>query len=319
MKRRLYPFLVLGLLSAGAGALPPFSEGVRPIELREQYPQFESRLAKALLQVHQRHPGAAAGVLRHWIEDLGDEPRQALQQVHSDILARYPDFDRKVAERLSQRRQELGSVATRFPRLRTWILERLSREQRPPSVRVVLQQAHPGLVLKVALTASRWVDQNAPDLPQRFRQRPEGQKPLAFMTQEYPGVGIQLLRHLADQHGPELRQAAVTLLKSREDWAVQHPERAQQWFDALQKDYPELLGFLGQRRADHLSQRKTWVEENFPELRSIVHDSLQKHHPDLLKKARASMEKHFPGLRGELQQALESELPGIRKKLWPQG
>ena len=319
MKRRLYPFLVLAMLSAGASAVPPFSPGVRPIELREQYPQFESRLVQALLQVQQRHPGAAAGVLRHWIEDLGDEPGRALQQVHADILARYPDFDRKVAERLGQRRQQLGSVASRFPGLRSWVLQRLSQEQRPPSLRALLQQQHPGLMLKVALTASRWVDQNAPDLPQRLRQRPEGEKPLQFLTREYPGVGVGLMRHVADQHGPELRQAAISLLKSREDWARQHPQRAQQWFEALQQDYPELLSAMGQRRAANLIERKTWIQEHFPELPSIIQASLSKHHPDLLSKARASVEKHYPGLRQELQQALESELPGIRQKLWPQG
>lgn len=319
MKRRLYPFLVLGLLSAGAGALPPFSEGVRPIELRQQYPQFEIRLGRALLQVQQRHPGVAAGVLRHWMEDLGDEPRLALQQVHADILARYPDFDRKLAERLGQRREEAGTLAARFPGLRSWLLQRLSQEQRPPSIRAVLQREHPGLLLKVALTASRWADEHAPDLPRRFRQRPAGVRPLEFMAREYPGVGGQLLRHLAEQHGAELRQAAISLLESREQWAQQHPERASAWFEALQKDYPELLGALGERRAVRLGERRNWVEEHFPELPAIVRASLDKHHPQLAQRARASVEKHYPGLREELQQALESELPGIRQKLWPEG
>lgn len=319
MKRRLYPFLVLGLLSAGAGALPPFSEGVRPIELRQQYPQFETRLGRALLQVQQRHPGVAAGVLRHWLEDLGDEPRLALQQVHADILAHYPDFDRKLAERLGQRREEAGALAARFPGLRSWVLERLSQEQRPLSVRTFLQREHPGLMLKVALTASLWADEHAPDLPRRFRQRSAGEKPLAFLAREYPDLGAQLLRYLAEQHGHELRQAAIGLLQSREQWARQHPERATAWFEALQKDYPELLGALGEQRAARLDQRQNWIQENFPELPSIARASLQKHHPDLLQRARASVEKHYPGLRQELQQALESELPGIRQKLWPQG
>lgn len=290
-----------GLLLALVGGLQarPFW-GEDWASKRQQTPHFESRVMRAMVVVQKAHPGVGAGVARHLLEDLGDEPLQALLDVHADVLARYPDFDQQMGQWLQEGRQKRLALGQRFPGLRSFILERLAARKGT----LAPGSQHPGLLANVALTASRFVDEHCPDFPERWQKRPNGQGMLAFWLLNYPEQLPSLIQTVQQAHGSQLRQAALELLARREEQMKQNPELFAQNTQAFLEKFPG----LAEGRGEILMQRRQALLAKYPELPQLVRDSLQKRHPDLIQKGRDCVDQHYPGLREEWRSALAAQL-----------
>lgn len=266
-------------------------------------PQFDSQVGRVLLSVAAKNPGLAPGLARHLLEDLGEEPLQALLDVHADLQARYPGFDKELAGLLEQGRQHRQQFRQRHPGLRSWFLGRLQQMPEPaPRPAVYLSQHHPKLLVGLALSASRLVDEKYPELPKRWSER-KGQQGLpAFVLENYPDFFSQLVRSLSAEQRQEIRQAASGYLKEREEWARRQPAgRMQEGYEELLTRFPGIAESWGEARTQAFQARR----DKFPELRQVVSDSLRRKHPQLLEKARQSVDKHYPELRNQLRQAFE--------------
>lgn len=299
MKRRWMMWAALALLALGSAQAVPGPDQTTGAAR----PAVNEKTARALLKIQRENPGAGAGVLRHLLSDLGEEPVQALLDVHADILARYPDFDRELAQWLTESRQGRQHFRQRFPGLRSFVLERLAQlKDAPPRPGMFLRSKHRSLMLSLALTASRLVDEKYPELPERWHQRPTGVGPAAFLLEHYPQLVPELIERVTPEQRAALRQALVDFLTEREAWAKrQPPERLEQGFDQLLSRFPGIVDGWGQERA---SRRKALLEK-FPDLREVALESLGRRHPDLLLRAAASVDKHYPGLRGQVREALQ--------------
>jgi hypothetical protein len=265
-------------------------------------PQKLNKVGQVLVKVADQHPGLAPGLTRHLLEDLGDEPLQALLDVHADLRAHYPNFDKDLAGLLEHNRQDREQLGQRFPRLRSWFLGRLhSLPEQPPRPRAYLAQHHSGLMIGLALKASQLVDEKYPELPARWREQRGKQGLAAFVLENCPEFPEQWLRSLSPEQRQEMRQAALGFLKEREAWAQRQPAgRFQKGYQELLTQFPGLVESRQQARADRLQAR----QDKFPGLRQVVLDSLRQKHPQLLEKARQSVDKHYPELRQEFQEAL---------------
>jgi len=299
VKRRWMIWAALALLALGsAQALPG------PDQPANQHrPALNEQKAQALLKIHQQNPGVGAGVLRHLLTDLGEEPVQALIDVHADIVAHYPNFDAELAEWLGDSRQSGQRFRQRFPGLRSFVLERWAQIQDPPPrPGMLLRSKHRSLMLGLALTASHLVDEKYPDLPERWHQRPQGMGPAAFLLANYPQFVPDLVAKVKPEQRAELRQAMIDALTEHEAWARrQPPGRLQEGFEALVTRFPGMVDGWGQERA----QRRHQLMEKFPELRQVALESLGRRHPDLLRRAAASVDQHYPGLRGQVREVMQ--------------
>lgn len=277
-------------------------------EPRPQSPIFEpqarqSGLARAAFKVQQRHPGVLAGIVRHWMTDLEGEPLQAWLDVHQAVLQRYPDLPARFALWMAEERRLHAPPRERVAGLRTWLLE---RKPERPEVREVLFR-HRKTLRQSLLSLSRWVDRDYPELPAQIRQRAEGQTMFQVLAQEAPGFGAKAVVVLRTQHGPELRALAVDLLEAWEKSAQQRP--APNWA-AFTQAFPDLPR---QSSEFHLARLERWrlrIQQNYPELPSIVRQTMEEKHPELRARALESVEKHYPGLVMEWKQAVQQELPG---------
>jgi hypothetical protein len=286
--------LALGSAQAVAG----------PDQPANQYrPAMNEQKAQALLKIHQQNPGLGAGVLRHLLADLGDEPVQALIDVHTDIVAHYPNFDAELADWLIQTRQSGQRFRQRFPGLRSFVLERWAQIQDPPPrPGMLLRSRHRSLMLGLALTASHLVDAKYADLPERWHQRPRGMGPAAFLLASYPQFVPDLVAQIKPEQRAELRQALINALTEHESWARrQPPGRLQEGFEALITRFPGIVDGWGQERA----QSRQLLLEKFPELRQVAMESLGRRHPDLLRRTSASVDQHYPGLRGQIREVMQ--------------
>lgn len=274
-------------------------------ELRQRTPQFESKAGRALLSVAAQNPGLAPGLARHLLEDLGDEPLQALVDVHGDLRARYPGFDKELAGLLEEGRQQRQQFRRRHPGLRSWFLERLQeRPEQAPRPAAYVSRHHHKLLIGLALNASRLVDDRYPDLPERWSKQRGRQGFPSFMLENYPDFFSQFVRSLSPEQRQEIRQAALGYLKEREDWARRQPAGGmQEGFEALLTRFPGIAESWGEARAQAFQARR----QKFPELRQVVTESLRAKHPELLEKARQSVDKHYPELRQQLRQAFQRE------------
>ena len=298
--------LGIGLTVACLGLARAFPGPEKVWELRQRTPNFETKVGRALVSVAAKNPGLAPGLARHLLEDLGDEPLQALMDAHADLKARYPDFDKQLAAMLEQGRQGRQQVRKRYPRLRTWFLGRLQAlPEQPPRPLAYVSQHHSGLMLSLALSASRLVDEKYPDLPNRWSERKGHQGLASFMLENSPDFFSQLVRSLSDEQRREVRQAALGYLKEREDWARrQPPGRLQEGYDDLLSQFPGIAESWGETRASIFKARL----EKFPEMRQVVLESLGSKHPQLIEKARQSVDKHYPELRIQVREAFRREL-----------
>jgi|JI10StandDraft_1071094.scaffolds.fasta_scaffold260838_3 hypothetical protein len=272
-------------------------------ELRQRTPNFETKVGRALLSVGAKNPGLAPGLARHLLEDLGDEPLDALLDVHADLQGRYPGFDKELASLLEQGRQSRQQFRQRYPRLRSWFLGRLqAMPEQPPRPGVYVSQHHPRLLVGLALSASQLVDEKYPDLPKRWSERTGQQGLAAFMLENYPDFFAQFVRSLSAEQRLEVRQAALGYLKQREEWAQhQPPGRMQEGYEKLLTQFPGIAESWGEGRAQAFKAR----QEKFPELRQVVMESLRSKHPELTDRARQSVDKHYPELRAQLREAFQ--------------
>ncbi len=266
----------------------------------------ESKVGRALISVGSKNPGLAPGLARHLLEDLGDEPLQALLDLHGDLRAHYPDFDMDLAAWLEQRRQGGQQFRQRYPGLRSWFLGRVqSLPEPPPRPVVYVSQHHPKLLVGLALSASRLVDEKYPDFPKRWSERKGQQGFAAFLLESYPDFVSQFVRSLSPEQRREVRQAGLGYLKEREDWARRQPAgHVQEGYEALLTRFPGIAESWGEVRAQAFQAR----QQRFPDLRQTVLDSLSSRHPQLLEKARQSVDKHYPELRNQLREALQREV-----------
>lgn len=296
--------LGVGLIAGCLGLARAFPGPEKFWELRQRTPNFESKVGRALLGVGAKNPGLAPGLARHLLEDLGDEPLEALLDVHADLRARYPDFDKDLAGLLEQGRQNRQQFRQRYPRLRSWFLERMQAlPEQPPRPGVYVAQHHPKLLLGLALRASQLVDEKYPDLPRRWSERRGQQGVASFMLENYPDFFSQYVRGLSPEQRKEIREAALGFLKERESWAQRQPAgRMQEGFESLLAQFPGIAESWGETRAQAFQAR----QQKFPEIRQVVMESLRNKHPELIEKARQSVDKHYPELRGQLRQAFQS-------------
>ena len=291
----------MGLVAGCLGLARAFPGPEKFWELRQRTPNFESKAGRALLSVAAKNPGLAPGLARHLLEDLGDEPLEALLDVHADLRARYPDFDKELAGLLEQGWQNRQQFRQRYPRLRSWFLGRVQAlPEQPPRPGVYVSQHHPKLLVGLALSASYLVDEKYPDLPARWSERKGQQGVAAFMLENYPDFLAQFVRSLSPEQRQEIRQAALGYLKEREAWAQRQPAgRMQDGFEKLLTQFPGIAESWGETRAQAFQAR----QQKFPELRQVMMDSLRSKHPELIDKARQSVDKHYPELRGQLREA----------------
>ncbi|MFN8611121.1 MAG: hypothetical protein U0931_26495 [Vulcanimicrobiota bacterium] len=298
--------VAIGLVAGCLGLAQAFPGPEKWSELRQRNPQFETRVARALVKVGAQNPGLAPGLARHLIEDLGDEPIQALLDIHSDVRAKYPHFDQELAALLEQGRHSRQQFRQRHPGLRSWFLGRLqAMPEQPPRPAAYLAQHHPGLMVGLALTASQLVDEKYPDLPVRWSERKVQQGLPAFMLENYPDFGAEFIHRLGTDQREEIKQALLGFLKEREDWAKrQPPERMQQGLELLLTQYPGIAEAWGEGRLQQMKNRL----QKFPELRQVVRASLESKHPELLDKARQSVDRNYPELRAQLRQAFQEQL-----------
>ncbi|MBT9585448.1 hypothetical protein IV102_19050 [bacterium] len=300
MRRRWLVMAALAAISlSGAQALP---SPQKIAELRARTPQFEVKVARAFLKVQKQNPGVAPGLLRHLLTDLGEEPWQALVDVHKDIRQRYPDFDHELAMLL--RRPEEPPA----PGLRSWVLTRLAQQpELPPRPLALIRSQHPKLLLGLALAASRLVDENYPDLPQRWLERDAHMGPAAFLLDNYPDLIPQLVASLSQEQRSEARQALLEILQQREDWARRQPAgRLGEEFEAMLSQFPGLP-----QRWSERSERRQQLHQKFPDLREVIQDSLRSRHPDLVPRALASLRQHSPNLREQVKEAFRESLGPI--------
>lgn len=293
----------LVLLTLGLARALPSPENL--LELRQRTPNFESKVGRALLRVQAKNPGLVPGLARHLIEDLGEEPMQALIDLHTDLRARYPHFDEELAGLIEQGKQGRQQFRQRFPRLRSWFLGRVQAlPEQPPKAVAYLAQHHPKLLVGLAFSASRLVDEKYPELPAEWNARPDHQGPLPFMLTRHPDFLSQLVSSLSPEQRREIRQAAAGILQEREAWAKrQPPGRLQEGFEALLTQFPGIAESWGENRSQQVKRRL----EKFPELRQVVWQSLQSKHPALLEKARQSVDRNYPELRQQVREALKEE------------
>lgn len=293
----------LMLLTLGLARAFPSPESL--LELRQRTPQFESKVGRALLAVQAKNPGLVPGLARHLIEDLEDEPLQALFDLHADLRARYPHFDAELAQLIEQGQQGRQQFRQRFPRLRSWFLGRVEGlPEQPPRPAAYLAQHHPKLLVGLALSASRLVDEKYPDLPSEWSARPGHQGVVPFMLTRHPDFFSQLVGSLSAEQRREIRQAAVGILQEREAWAKRQPAgRMQEGFEALLTQFPGIAEGWGENRSQQLKRRL----EKFPELRQVVLESLHSKHPQLMEKARQSVDRNYPELRQQVREALQEQ------------
>ncbi|MBS2037852.1 hypothetical protein JST97_22900 [bacterium] len=298
--------LGIGLMAACMGLARAFPGPEKLVELRQRTPQFETKVARAVLSVAARNPGLAPGLARHLLEDLGDEPLQALMDVHADLRARYPGFDHDLAALLEQGRQNRQQIRRRFPRLRSWFLGRLqAMPEQPPRPGAYIAVHHPKLMLGLALTASQLVDEKYPELPAKWSARPGQQGLPSFVLENYPDLPEDFVHRLSPEQRLEIREAALGYLKEREEWAKQQPPgRLQEGFEALLAQHPGIAEAWGEARLQQLKARL----RQFPELRQVVSQSLRSRHPGLLDKARESLDRNYPELASQLRQAFSDQL-----------
>lgn len=298
--------LGIGLIAGCMGLARAFPGPDRLGELRQRTPQFETRVARALISVGAKNPGLAPGLARHLVEDLGDEPLQAVMDIHADLRAKYPDFDKELAALLEQGRQGRQQFRQRFPRLRSWFLGRLqAMPEQPPRPGAYVAQHHPKLMVGLALTASRLVDEKYPELPSRWSEHKGQQGWASFMLENYPDFGADFVHSLSPEQRQEIRQAVLGFLKEREDWARrQPPGRVGEGFEALVNQYPGIAEAWGEARLQQMKNRL----QKFPEIRQVVQDSLHTRHPELLEKARQSVDRNYPELRAQVREAFKTQL-----------
>ncbi|MBX3171082.1 MAG: hypothetical protein KF760_26980 [Candidatus Eremiobacteraeota bacterium] len=296
----------LGLAAGSLGLARALPGPEKFWELRQRTPHFETKVGRALVSVGTQNPGLAASLARHLLEDLGEEPLQALGDVHADLQARYPGFDKELAGLLEQGRQKRRQFRQGYPRLRSWFLGRLQAMPEPPTrPGVYLSQHHPRLLVGLALSASQLVDEKYPELPARWSEQKGHQGFAPFLLENYPDFFSQFVRRLSTEQRQEIRQAALGYLKEREAWALRQPAgRVQEGYEDLLERFPGIAESWGEARVQAF---QGW-REKFPELRQVVMESLRSKHPDLLEKARHSVDKHFPELRGQLHEACQREL-----------
>jgi len=166
-------------------------------------------------------------------------------------VARYPDFDQKLAEQMGKTREQRQDWREKWRKqgLRNWWLARMAaQESHPPAPWAWLRSQHPRTVFRVALSLNRMVEEKYPDLHQRWTQRPSGESPLAFGSRTTPHLGRDCWNVVASQHGSEMKEVLPEFLGAAEAEVKQHPERPGQSFEALLKAYPQLpSSWLDQR------------------------------------------------------------------------
>lgn len=288
--------------------------------LASRYPGFELKATRALVAFREAHPGLLAGVARHWLEDLGGEPADALLDVAEAVTARYPGLPRRLGElRRSQgpamRLREL--LAGRYPHLRTEVLQLLS--QRPPGglrdALAAVRARHPGLRWAVLLEVSRLADERFPGLTREFlAARRQGARPLPWLLENHPEFVREAARRVYTTQGENLRRAAVDLFEELE----KRPKGgglAQQILQLVESRYPELPARALTSRLEAARELRKTLRQEFPDLLPLATQTLQREHPDLLGRAADSVRKHYPNLRHEVWQALERELPGLRQEV----
>lgn len=255
---------------------------------------------QAWVQVAEKNPGLVPGLARHLLEDLGDEPLQALLDVHADLRAHYPHFDQDLAGLLEQGRENRVRFRQRYPRLRSWFLGRLEGlPEQPPRPRAYLAQHHPKLLVGLALSASRLLDEKYPELPARWREQKGRRGFASFVLENAPDFFDQFVCSLTPEQRREVREAALGYLKEREAWAQRQPAgRLAEGYRDLVAQFPGIAESWADRRDQAYQAR----QQRFPGLREVVLASLHKRHPGLLEKARESVDNHYPELRKDLQQ-----------------
>jgi len=300
---------IVGLTLCLSGTLWSEPQPQRPIfdpQVRQHFPDWEGGLARAALKVQQRHPGVLAGIVRHWMTDLEGEPLQAWLDVHQVVLQRYPDLPARFAQWISEERRLHAPPRERVAGLRTWLLEH--RPERPEIREVLL--SHRKTLRQSLLSVSRLVDRDYPELPARIRQRAEGQTIFQVLAQNAPGFGAKAVAVLKTQHGPELRALALDLLEAWEKSAQQSPQRPAQNWAAFIQAYPDLPRQSSEFHLARLARWRQRIQQNYPELPSIVRQTMEQKHPRLRARALESVERHYPGLVMEWKQAVQQELPG---------
>lgn len=284
--------------------------------LGARYPEFPVKVARALVNFTEAHPGVWAGVGRHLLEDLGGEPADAFLDVAEALTARYPEFPGRLLELrrsqgAAQRLREL--VAGRYPHLRTLVLELLVERQ--PLSFAAVRQRHPGLGREVLLELSRLADERFPGLTLEFLlARRQGARPLPWLLEKHPDFLLQAARRLQQTHGAELRQAALEVLGEAER-RERSPGLGRRLLQLIQERYPAFPREALATRREAGRELRATLRREFPELLAVASQTMQREHPELLARAAVSVRKHFPSLRDDLWQALEQELPGLRHEL----
>ena len=252
------------------------------------------RSPQTLVKLADKNPGLVPGLARHLLEDVGEEGLQALLDVHTDLRAHYPQFDHELAGLLQEGRQRRQEFRGRYPRLRSWFLGRLeSRSEQPPSPRAYLAQHHPKLLLGLALSASRLIDEKYPELPAHWREQRGKQGFAPFLLENAPDGFAQFVHSLSPEQRQEVRAALLGYLKEREAWAQRQPaDRFARGYQDLVTQFPGIAESWAEVREQSYQAR----QQRFPGLRQVVLSSLNTRHPGLIEKARKSVEKHYPGL-----------------------
>ena len=332
-------FLVPLLLAAGCGSAGQSATPVAAIQsqvghpelatelvktLRLKYPNLEAHFLKAVLAQQARYPGLAYSLPRHLLEDLGDEPVLALQDVLSAAEQRYPNLP----ARFHQLRAEYGPqrvtreyILTHYPALRTGLLEALS--QGTPilphlidTARSAAQRTNPQLRRQLVLEASHLVDESDPGLPLEMLKAGTSQRPLAWLREHKPAFLSRLRGRILAKYGPALRLTAIAALTDLEKDISCHPgPQAQRALDYITVNYPNLLPEVVDQRIAARAKMRSALQAEFPELLPLVVTTLATQHPDLLNKTLASLKTHYPNLRQDLGDSLDREMPGFRQEV----
>lgn len=285
-------------------------------QLRAQYPNLEGRVAQGLLGLQSKYPGIVYGLPRHLLEDLGDEPVMALQELLRAEEARYPGILARVVEL----RQEVGPgrasrefLLKHYPNLRSELLATVSLLHIPETAQSAVRQADPELRSQVLLELSKLVDETEPGLPLEVLN--SGQRPLQWLRKNRPAFLSKARDRILATHEKRIRQAAIAALKALENDASCHPgPQASKALALIQSKYPNLLSELVDVRMAARQKMRARIQQEFPEVIPIALEVLS-HHPQLLEKAKASVNQHYPNLREDVKSALDNQMPGFSGQL----
>lgn len=290
---------------------------------------FEVRVLQTAVSLEKQHPGLVFGILHQIVAEMKPEDMRALADTATALRTKYPQAPGRLAQllgsrpsRLERLRQRLGALPAKA-QLRSEILA-YTQEHQPPfkkllrTVSEVRDREFPKLGPQIRLELSRHMDKKAPELA----NLPLGPA-LRELAQKDPELLEQALRQILQNHGQEIRQAALVTLEALEkdpdsdaalwvsqlalELAQKHPEVARQVVDQRLAHRAERIGQVQKVAPGWMALARTTFESKDPQLRQRLRQAILTKYPSLAEEFETALDTNLPGLKGEVHDFIQSQ------------